>query len=168
MTPPKRRSVSGARVAVGWARSIWSGCWWGEGQLPSDNAGTAATPPLKIIRSETGLMVTMDDSSQTITVSDSSGSNRVEIQVQAGKITVKGASKAIVEAPQIELVENAAHPVVFGDDLLQYLNQIVSMFNSHIHPGELAAGFIPVTPAPPTPMFSPATPSLLSTRVKTG
>jgi uncharacterized protein involved in type VI secretion and phage assembly len=150
------------------SRPIWSGCWWSEGQLPSDNAGTAATPPLKIMRSETGLMVTMDDDSQTITVSDRNGSNRVEIQVQPGKITVKGASKAIVEAPQIELVENAAHPVVFGDNLLQYLNQIVGMFNSHVHPGELAAGFIPVTPAPPTPMFSPATPSLLSSRVKSG
>lgn len=150
------------------SRPIWSGCWWGEGQLPSDNAGTAATPPLKIIRSETGLMVTMDDDSQTITVSDSGGSNMVEIQVQAGKITVKGASKAIVEAPQIELVENATHPLVFGDDLLQYLNQLVSMFNTHIHPGELAAGFIPVTPAPPVSPFPPATPALLSMRVKTG
>jgi uncharacterized protein involved in type VI secretion and phage assembly len=150
------------------SRPIWSGCWWGEGQLPSDNAGTAATPPLKIIRSETGLMVTMDDDSQTITVSDSGGSNMVEIQVQAGKITVKGATKAIVEAPQIELVENASHPLVFGDDLLQYLNQLVSMFNTHIHPGELAAGFIPVTPAPPVSPFPPATPALLSMRVKTG
>jgi hypothetical protein len=150
------------------SRPIWSGCWWGEGQLPTDNAGTAATPPLKIIRSETGLMVTMDDDSQTITVSDSGGSNMVEIQVQAGKITVKGATKAIVEAPQIELVENASHPLVFGDDLLQYLNQLVSMFNTHIHPGELAAGFIPVTPAPPVSPFPPATPALLSMRVKTG
>jgi uncharacterized protein involved in type VI secretion and phage assembly len=150
------------------SRPIWSGCWWGEGQLPSDNGGSAATPPLKIIRSATGLMVTMDDDSQTITVSDSGGANMVEIAVQPGKITVKGASKAVVEAPQIELVENATHPVVFGDELLQYLNQIVTLFNSHIHPGELAAGFIPVTPAPPTPMFSPATPSLISTRVKSG
>ena len=52
-------------------RPIWSGCWWGEGQVPQDNAGTAATPPLKIIRSERGLMVTMNDDSQTIIVSDS-------------------------------------------------------------------------------------------------
>lgn len=150
------------------ARPVWTGCWWGSDQLPKDNAGTAATPPLKIIRSEKGLMVTMDDGSQTITVSDSDGSNMVEIQVQQGIIKVQGALKAIVEAPQIELVENATHPVVFGDNLLQYLNQLVQLYQSHLHPGEMALGVFPVTPAPPVPPFPPATPSLLSTRVKTG
>lgn len=150
------------------SRPIWSGCWWAESQLPADNGGTSATPPLKIIRSEKGLMVTMDDGSQTVTVSDSSGSNMVEIQVQQGKITVKGATKAVVEAPQIELVENATHPVVFGDELLQYLTQLVSLFNSHLHPGELAAGFIPVVPTTPVPIFPPPTPTLLSMKVKSG
>jgi len=150
------------------SRPIWSGCWWGEGQLPSDNAGNGATPPLRIIRSETGLMLTLDDDSQTVTVSDENGRNVLEIKVRQGRITLKGAAKAVVEAPQIELVENAIHPVVFGDNLLQYLNQLVAMFNSHVHPGELAAGFIPVTPAPPVPPFPPATPALLSTRVKSG
>jgi hypothetical protein len=113
-------------------------------------------------------MLTFDDSSQVITVSDGNGQNLLEIQVTAGKVTLKAATKAIVEAPQIELVENATHPLVFGDSLLQYLNQLVSMFNSHLHPGELAAGFIPVTPAPPVPPFPPATPDLLSIIVKTG
>lgn len=149
------------------SRPIWSGCWWGENQVPEDNAGTQATPPLKIIRSKSGLMVTMDDDSQMITVSDSNGRNMLEIKVQQGQITVKSATKAIVEAPQIELVESAMHPVVFGDNLLQYLNQLVTMFNAHIHPGETVIG-IPVTPAPPQPMYQPATPSLLSTRVKSG
>lgn len=150
------------------SRPIWSGCWWGNGQLPADNSGQSGAPTLKVIRSEQGLMITFDDNSQVITVSDQNGSNLLEIQVTAGKITIKGATKAIVEAPLIELVENATHPVVFGDNLLQYLNQLVAMFNSHLHPGELAAGFIPVTPAPPVPPFPPATPSLLSTRVKSG
>jgi len=150
------------------SRPIWSGCWWGENQLPKDESGTAATPSLKIIRSEKGLMVTMDDSSQTIHVSDENGRNMLEIQVQPGKITIKGATKAVVEAPQIELVENATHPVVFGDSLLQYLNQLVTMFNTHMHPGELWLGLPFITPAPPVPPFPPATPALLSTRVKTG
>ncbi len=149
-------------------RPIWSGCWWASDELPKDNAGTAATPPLKIIRSEKGLMVTLDDGSQTITVSDDSGSNMVEIKIQDKKITVKGALKAIVEAPQIELVENAAHPVVFGDNLLQYLNQLVNLYQTHMHPGQLALGVFPVTPMTPVPPFPPATPSLLSTKVKTG
>jgi hypothetical protein len=66
------------------------------------------------------------------------------------------------------LVQNATHPLVFGDNLLQYLNQLVTTFNTHIHPGELALGFIPITPATPVAPFPPATPSLLSTRVKCG
>jgi hypothetical protein len=150
------------------SRPIWSGCWWGSDGLPKDNSGKAAAPPLKIIRSEKGLMVTLDDGSQKITVSDQDGSNMVEIQVQQKKITVKGALKAVVEAPQIELVENATHPVVFGDQLVQYLTQLTSLYQSHLHPGELALGIFPITPAPPVPPIPPPTPALLSTKVKTG
>src|SRR5215216_1985993 len=150
------------------SRPIWTGCWWGTDQLPKNNAGTAATPAMKIIRSEQGLMVALDDDGQTVHLSDKDGRNVLEIQVQSGKITIKGATKAVVEAPQIELVENSTHPVVFGDQLLQYLNQIVSLYQTHVHPGELALGIFPVTPAPPVPPLPPATPVLLSQRVKTG
>jgi hypothetical protein len=149
-------------------RPIWSGCWWSQGQLPADRGGQSGAPALKIIRSEKGLMLTLDDSSQTITISDARGSNLMEMEVTTGVITIKSAGKAIVEAPQIELAANAAHPLVCGDSLLQYLNQVVALFNSHLHPGQLAAGFIPVTPAPPVPPLPPATPSLLSAKVKTG
>jgi uncharacterized protein involved in type VI secretion and phage assembly len=150
------------------SRPIWSGCWWGGEQLPKTNAGAAAAPAMKVIRSEQGLMVTMNDDGQTIHVSDQNGQNMLEIQVQPGKITIKGATKAVVEAPQIELVENSTHPVVFGDQLLQYLNQIVQLYQTHVHPGELALGVFPVTPAPPVPPLPPATPALISQRVKTG
>jgi hypothetical protein len=74
----------------------------------------------------------------------------------------------VVEAPQIELVDAASHPLVFGDELMSYLSQMVSLFNAHLHPGELAAGVLPVTPAPPVPPFQPPTPALLSLKVKTG
>jgi len=166
--PPKDAGVWIEFEAGDVSRPVWTGCWWASDSLPQDNAGNRTTPPLKIIRSEKGLMVTMDDGSQTITVSDSNGNNMVEIKVQQGLITIKGATKAIVEAPQIELVENATHPVVFGDNLLQYLNQLVALFNAHLHPGELAAGFIPVTPAPPATPFPAAMPSLYSFKVKSG
>jgi uncharacterized protein involved in type VI secretion and phage assembly len=147
---------------------IWSGGFWGDDQAPTDNAGSAASPTLKVIRSESGLMVTMNDRDQVITVSDENGSNVITIEVRSGKITVKGAIKAIVEAPQIELVENATHPVVFGDQIMSYLQSVVQTYATHMHPGELAAGFIPVTPAPPVPPLPPPTPALLSTRVKSG
>ncbi len=102
-----------------------------------------------------------------ISLSDDSGDNIVTIEVTAGKITVKGKTKAIVEAPQIELVENATHPVVFGDELITYLTQLVSLYQAHTHPGETVIG-IPVTPAPPVPPFQAPTPSLISQKVKAG
>jgi hypothetical protein len=148
------------------SRPIWSGCWWGDEQIPENNAGGRATPDLKILRSEQGLLVSLDDASQTLHVSDDQGRNMLEIQVREGQVMVKAATKAIVEAPQIELVEGARHPLVFGDDLLQYLNQLVTLFNAHMHPGETAMGF-PVSPAPPVSQFSAPSPSLLSTKVKT-
>lgn len=150
------------------SRPIWTGCWWGRNELPKDNSGTMATPPLKIIRSEKGLMVTLNDDNQTITLSDENGRNMMIIKVQEGLIKIQGTFKVVVEAPQIELVENATHPVVFGDNLLQYLNQLVMLYQTHLHPGQLAAGFIPVTPMIPATPFPPATPSLLSMKVKSG
>jgi hypothetical protein len=147
---------------------IWTGCWWGGGQLPKDETGAATTPARKIIRTEEGLLLSLDDGGKTITLSDSNGSNLIKFTVQQGQIKMQAATKVVVEAPQIELVQSATHPLVFGDNLLTYLNQLVSMFNSHVHPGELALGVFPVTPAPPVPPFPPATPALLSTRVKTG
>ncbi len=147
---------------------IWTGFFWADNQLPKNESGAGATPPLKIIRTRQGLMVTLDDDGQKISLSDENGNNMLTIEVQQSKITVKGAVKAVVEAPQIELVENSTHPVVFGDELITYLNQLVSLYQSHIHPGQLALGVLPVTPAPPVPPFPPATLQLVSMRVKTG
>jgi hypothetical protein len=150
------------------SRPIWTGCWWGDDQLPKDETGSASTPARKIVRTDEGLLLSLDDGGRTITLSDGNGANLIKFDVQPGLITVQAQTKVVVEAPQIELVQNATHPLVFGDQLLTYLNQLVTMFNSHIHPGELAAGVLPVTPAPPVPFFPPATPSLLSVKVKCG
>jgi hypothetical protein len=113
-------------------------------------------------------MITMNDDAEIITLSDTDGSNIMTIEVQQGKIRLQGNMKVVVEAPKIELVENSTHPVVFGDDLLNYLNQLVNLYQTHTHPGQLALGVLPVTPAPPVPPFPPATPALLSTKVTVG
>jgi hypothetical protein len=149
------------------ANPIWSGCWWATDQRPQDQNGNQAVPSLKIARSEQGLMLALDDNGQTISLSDSGGSNFLEITVQQGEIKIKAATKVVIDAPQIQLVDGSTHPLVFGDNLLQYLNQIVEIYQTHVHPGEMA-GPIPVTPAPPVPPLPPATPSLLSTQVTTG
>jgi len=150
------------------SRPIWTGCWWSSNQLPKDESGANTTPLKKIIRTEEGLLLSLDDGGKSITLGDSNGSNLIKLTVQQGQIKMQAATKVVVEAPQIELVQNATHPLVFGDNLLTYLNQLVAMFNAHVHPGELAAGILPVTPAPPVPPFPSATPSLLSVKVKCG
>jgi hypothetical protein len=149
------------------SRPIWVGCWWPSDHVPTDESGTQATPDVRIVRSEQGLLLAFHDDARTIVLSDSDGANLLKIEVQPGKVTLKAATKVVVEAPQIELVENATHPGVFGDNLSTYLTQIVTMLNTHIHPGQVA-GMIPVSPAPPVPLLAPPSPSLLSTKVKLG
>jgi len=146
---------------------IWTGGWWASNDPPKDPNSSAATPPLKILRSESGLMLALDDDGHTATVSDENGSNFMKISVDSGEIRVQCTAKVIVEAPQIELTDGAPHPLVFGDNLLQYLNQLVQIFSTHTHVGETVFG-IPVTPMIPPMPFPPATPALLSVRVKTG
>jgi phage baseplate assembly protein gpV len=85
-----------------------------------------------------------------------------------GEIVINSKEKVVIESPQIELVSGATHPSVFGDKLLQYLNQLGQIYQAHTHPGEMALGVFPVTPMTPVPPFPPATPDLLSTKVKTG
>ncbi len=150
------------------SRPIWTGCWWADGQLPADQDGNAATPDYSILRSEAGLMVVLNDAANTIAISDQNGTNLVKIDVGQNQINVNASLKVVINAAQIELIDDAPHPLVFGDSLLQYLNQLVLMFNTHMHPGELAAGVLPVTPMVPVPQFPPATPDLLSVQVKTG
>ncbi|MBB3191869.1 phage baseplate assembly protein V [Halomonas cerina] len=166
--PPKEAGVWIEFEAGDPARPIWNGGWWGRNQTPKNENGKQAKPGIKVIRSEKGMMVSMDDDAQTVSLSDEKGKNILTIEVQGGKITVKGATKAVVEAPQIELVENATHPVVFGDELMNYLNQIVQLYQSHTHPGEMALGVFPVTPAPPVPPLTPPPPTLISKKVKSG
>jgi Type VI secretion system/phage-baseplate injector OB domain len=148
------------------SRPIWTGAWWAAGEVPMDEKGIPAqAPTTKIFRTEFGLLMAYDDLAQTITISDALGLNLMTVKVFEGTILIKSAVRVVLEAPLIQHGQGAFHPAVFGDQLLTYLNQLVAMFNSHVHPGELAGGFIPVTPAPPVPFFPPATPSLISTKV---
>jgi uncharacterized protein involved in type VI secretion and phage assembly len=149
------------------SRPIWTGCWWGSNKLPTDEGGTSATPDVKIIRSEQGLLLALHDDNQTIALSDSNGSNILKLEVQQGNVTLKASTKVVVDAPQIELVDGASHAAVFGDSLSTYLNQLVTLFNVHMHPGQMAGPF-PVTPMTPMAQFTPPTPDMLSMKVKVG
>jgi len=148
------------------SRPIWSGCYWGAGEVPMKPPGVPSLPTTKIWRSELGLTAVLDDATQTITLSDAVGVNKVEVNVVTGTVTIKGLARVVLEGPIVqEGSQTAAHPSVLGDQLLVYLAQLVTLFNAHVHPGELAGGFLPVTPAPPVAPMPPPDPSLLSLKV---
>ena len=167
MVPPVGSGVWIEFEAGDVSRPIWSGGWWPRGDAPEPEEGRAGSQPTKVLKTESGLNFALDDDSETVVISDGAGSNKMTIRSRQGQIEIEATSKVVVNAAQIELIERAPHPLVFGDSLLSYLNQIVGIFNSHTHVGETVIG-IPVTPAPPVPPQPPATPALLSTRVKTG
>jgi hypothetical protein len=149
------------------SRPIWSGCYWAVGEPPVEPRSPPPTmPTTKIWRSDTGHTISMDDLKQTITISDILGTNQVVIDVKTGTVRVKGLARVVVDAPLIQEGSDLAfHPAVFGDQLLLYLSTLVTLFNTHIHPGELALGILPVTPAIPVAQMPPPSPSLLSKKI---
>ncbi len=111
---------------------------WSGTWYTSDAIPESARPGKKVLKTKSGHKIVLDDDRESLEITDSNGNSI------------------------------ATHPLVFGDSLLQYLNQLVQLYQVHMHPGELALGVFPVTPAPPAPPFPPATPDLLSNKVKTG
>jgi type VI secretion system (T6SS) baseplate-like injector VgrG len=147
------------------SRPIWVGGWWGTAEVPMKPMGVPSLPTTKILRSDFGLIVALDDQAQTITLSDTAGLNQAEINVVTGTVTLKGAVRIVFDSPLVQAGSaGAAHPAVLGDVLVSYLSQLVTIFNTHMHAGQFA-GPVPVTPAPPVPPATPPTPNLLSLKV---
>lgn len=147
------------------SRPVWVGGWWGVAEVPMKPQGVPSQPTTKILRSDMGLIIALDDVAQSITMSDALGLNQVEVSVATGTVTIKGAVQVVTASPLIlQGSQTAAHPAVLGDQLLTYLGQLVTTFNSHMHAGQMA-GPVPVTPAPPVPPMTPPSPSLLSLKV---
>jgi uncharacterized protein involved in type VI secretion and phage assembly len=146
------------------SRPIWSGCWWADGQPPPDPAGKAGEPATNLLRTEKGLTLALNDDALKITITDEQGKNLVDIDAQGGTVTVTAASKIVLDASQVEIAKSASHPVVLGDQLQQYLSQLVSMLQSHVHPTS-APGAPTGPPVPPLPTPPPG---LNSNAVKTG
>jgi uncharacterized protein involved in type VI secretion and phage assembly len=140
---------------------IWSGTWYSSNSIPE-----SAQPAQKVLKTQSGHKIVLDDDAGTLEITDSNN-NTISMDSSQIKIAAGDATTIVIDAPQIQLVNNASHPLVFGDSLLQYLTQVVQMFNTHMHPGEMAAGIFPVTPMVPAPPLVPPDPSLLSTQVTT-
>ena len=165
---------AGARVWIEFeagdvSKPIWSGCWWPAGQLPKGTDGEPVKPAVKLLRSEQGLRVALDDAEQTLSLGDTEGKNLLTIAVKDGQVTIKAAKKIVLDCPAIELVDGASHTAVHGDNLLNFLNSMVTAYKNHMHPGQATGpGGGPVTPTPPQPPMQQATKTLLSDKVKAG
>ncbi len=141
------------------SRPIWVGSWWGSGEIPKDATGAQGTTKTKILKSASGLIVDLDDNAGEITVSDSSGSNLLNIKTNPGEIVIQATTSVTLDAPLINLGDNAPHPAVFGDSLVQYLTQLVTVLQTHVHPTGVGPS------GPPAAPLMPPDPSLLSTTV---
>jgi uncharacterized protein involved in type VI secretion and phage assembly len=140
---------------------VWTGTWYTTGAIPE-----SAAPGKKVFKTKSGHKIVLDDDAGTLEITDSN-TNSITMDSSTIKIAAGNATTVVIDAPQIQLVDGASHALVFGDQLLQYLNQIVQMYQNHMHPGQSTA-VGPVTPAPPTPPMPAPTSSLLSTKVMTG
>ncbi|QIG49847.1 hypothetical protein G5V57_20255 [Nordella sp. HKS 07] len=148
------------------SQPIWTGCYWGRGELPKKPPGETSLPTTRIWRTETGLTVVMDDKAQTLTLTDGAALNSVEVNVANGTVTVKGAMEIVSSAPLVRHgSDSAEESAVLGDRLFKYLTDLVGAFNAHVHPGQLALGILPVVPAPPVKPMAPPTRALLSNKV---
>jgi uncharacterized protein involved in type VI secretion and phage assembly len=140
---------------------IWTGTWYTGGAIPE-----SAQPGQKVLKTKSGHKIILDDDANSIEITDSNG-NTITMDGNTVKIAAGNATQVVIDGPAIQLVANSSHPAVFGDELVNYLNQIVQTFGTHMHPGESCA-VGPVTPAPPAPPLPPPPPSLLSQKVTTG
>lgn len=148
------------------SRPIWAGCYWAQGETPMTPPASLPEPTTKIWRSDLGLSVALDDKEQTITLSDAAGANQIILNVGTATVTLRGVASVVLESAKIfEGSATAFHPAVHGDQLMSYLANLVAIFNSHMHVGQMAAGVLPVTPAPSAVPMPPPTPALLSTKV---
>lgn len=148
------------------SRPIWTGGGWATAELPPTPAGLPAQTTSKILRSDTGFTIVLDDATQNVVISDAAGINQVEVSLATGTVTLKGLARVVSTAPLVQHCSpTAAHPAALGDQLMAYLTTLVTLFNAHVHPGELALGILPVTPAPAVAPFPPPPISILSTKV---
>src|SRR4051812_34038784 len=93
--PPKDAGVWIEFEAGDTSHPIWTGAWWGPNEVPKDEQSTPVKPETKILRSDKGLLMALNDTAQTITVADASGANLMTIRVQEGTIRIVSTSLVV-------------------------------------------------------------------------
>ncbi len=92
---------------------IWEYGWWGDGDVP-----TGATPKIKILQSNTGHRIELDDENGLVRIKDSNGSvvelNSTGVSIVSGKIS-------------LGTLDGSAEPAVLGDTLMDLLSDMITM-----------------------------------------
>ena len=79
---------------------VWVGCYWREGEIPSD-----AKPMVKTILTAQGCKILLDDGAQTITITDSSNN---KITLASDGITLeRGSSKVVMSDTSVSVNDGA-------------------------------------------------------------
>jgi uncharacterized protein involved in type VI secretion and phage assembly len=79
---------------------IWTGCYWRDGELPSD-----AAPAVKVIVTKSGHKILLDDDGGTITISDQ---NQNSVTLGSDGITLqRGANKIVIDDTEVNVNEGA-------------------------------------------------------------
>ncbi len=79
---------------------IWVGCYWRQGEIPSD-----ATPTVKTIVTKSGHKLLLDDDAGTITITDA---NENKITLDSSGITLsRGASTIVISDSEVNVNDGA-------------------------------------------------------------
>ena len=79
---------------------IWAGCYWRDGEPPSD-----AAPAVKVIVTKSGHKIILDDDAGSITISDT---NENKVTLDSSGITLeRGASKVAISDSEVNVNDGA-------------------------------------------------------------
>lgn len=79
---------------------IWTGCYWREGELPSD-----AAPKKKLIQTKAGHQILLDDDGETVTIKDSND-NTITLD-SSGIVLKRGSGKVEVAESKVTVNDGA-------------------------------------------------------------
>ncbi|MES2155561.1 MAG: phage baseplate assembly protein V [bacterium] len=79
------------------SRPIWSGCWWGDGQVPQ-----AAPTTLRILKTQSGHSLAFDDDGKSVTVTDANG-QKVRLDTDGIQIEDSHGQKVTMSAASVEI-----------------------------------------------------------------
>jgi hypothetical protein len=108
----------------------WEAGWWGEDELP--DLLKTNYPERRGTVTKDGHAILVDDKDHLILIQQKDGrliqldSNGVTIDAGNAQTTVKSGTKVVVDAPLIELVSGATHPVLIADSFLPELSQFLN------------------------------------------